>query len=61
MRKYLAKYHTDFYEISPAEEKGLIIVEFELHYRMLYFVSNFFNTGTSTDLSRHEEKNENLR
>ena len=60
MLKYLAKYHTDFYEISPAEEKSLIIVEFELHYRMLYCVSKFINTEASTDLNRHEEKNENL-
>ena len=31
MPKYLAKYPTDLYEISPVEEKTLIIVEFELH------------------------------
>ena len=40
--KCLAKYPTDFYEISPAEERSLIIVEFELHYTMLYCVSKFY-------------------
>ena len=30
MLKCLAKYHTDFYEISLAEERSLIIVEFDL-------------------------------
>ena len=42
MLKCLAKYPTDFYEISPAEERNLIIVEFELHYTMLYYVSKFY-------------------
>ena len=41
MLKCLAKYPTDFYEISPAEERSLIIVEFELHYTMPYCVSKF--------------------
>ena len=31
MPKSLAKDPTDLYEISPAEERSLIIVEFELH------------------------------
>ena len=60
MLKCLAKYPTDFYEISHAEnkEKSLIIVEFELHITQCCTVYlSFINTGTSTDLSRHEAKN----
>ena len=55
--KCLAKYPTDFYEISPAEERSLIIVEFELHYTMLYCVSKFINTEASAELSRDAAKN----
>ena len=39
MLKCLAKYPTDFYKISPTEERSLIFVEFELHYTVLYCVS----------------------
>ena len=42
MLKCLAKYPTDFHEISPAEESSLIIVEFEHHYTMLYCLSKFY-------------------
>ena len=55
MLKYLAKYPTDFFEISPAEDRSLTIVKFELHYTMLYL--SFINTEASADLGRHEAKN----
>ena len=57
MPKCLAKYPTDLYEISPVEKKSLIIVELNSIRQCCTVYLSLINTGASTDLSRHEEKN----
>ena len=56
MPKCFSKYPTDLYEISPIEERSLIIVELELIRQCCTVYLSLIDSGAPTDLSRHEEK-----